>query len=146
MGKLKTKLCDFNEETGTATYIYSYKNMLFEGNAKCHEDDMDINSKTVGLKYAELRAYLKYLKTRRAELQIRIETLDGIQKHLVTSKDFDVKSSYSRKLQFEICETRTELNDCKEAIKNIPIYLKKDIDSRDVFYKQLRDKRKKEES
>ena len=37
MGRLKTKLCDFNEETGKATYIYSYKNQLFEGTAQCQK-------------------------------------------------------------------------------------------------------------
>ena len=145
MSRLKTKLCDFNEETGKATYIYAYDNQLFEGTAQCHEDDMDINSKTVGLKYAETRAYLQYLRVRRKELLNKANILENLQRNMMTSKDFVPRSNYSKKLQFEICETRCELNDCRQAIDAIPGYLRNDIEARDGLYKKLREKRKAEE-
>lgn len=145
MGKLKTRLMDFNKETGTATCIYGYKGHLLVGEAQCHEDDMDMCSELVGMKLAETRAYLKFLKVRRDELTIRKDTLEGVFRNMMTSKDFIPYSSYAKKIQQSICETRCELHEVREAIANIPPYLKQDIEERDVLYKKLRKRRSGEE-
>lgn len=144
MGKLKTKLVNFDKETGKATYIYSYKNQLFKGEAQCHEDDMDMCSELVGLKYAETRAYLEYLKVRKNELKTRLATMEGLLRNLQTSKDFDITSKYGKKIQVAICDTKCDLFEIKQAIDNIPPYLKQDIKSREFLYTRVREKRKKE--
>ena len=41
MAKLKTKLADFYKETGESTYIYTFKQYTFVGEAQCHEDDQN---------------------------------------------------------------------------------------------------------
>lgn len=145
MGKLKTKVAEFDKETGKATYIYSYKQNIFIGEAQCHEEDMDMCSELVGMKLAETRAFLQYLKVKKTELEIRLSTLEGLIRNMTTSKDFDITSKYGKKLQYAICETRMELHDCKEGIKNIPGYIKQDIEKRDKLYQALRKRRAGEE-
>ena len=146
MGRLKVKHQEFNRETGTATFIYSYGSHLFEGVAQCHEDDMDMNSELVGLKYAETRAFYQYLKVRRGELQLRLSTLEGILNNMLTSKDFNIATKYGKKMQVAICETRMELKDCRDGLENIPQYLKDDISARDEMYKKIREKRKNKDA
>ena len=141
MAKLKTKLADFNKETGESTYIYTYKQYTFVGEAQCHEDDMDMCSELVGMKLAETRAFYQYLKVKRSELEIRLQTLEGMVQNMLTSKSFDITSKYGRKLQWAICETRIELQDCREGIKSIPKYLQNDIAARDALYVKLRKRR-----
>ena len=141
MAKLKTKLADFNKETGETTYIYTYKQHTFVGEAQCHEDDMDMCSELVGMKLAETRAFYQYLKVKRSELEIRLQTLEGMVQNMLTSKSFDITSKYGRKLQWAICETRLELQDCREGIKNIPKYIQDDIAARDALYVKLRKRR-----
>lgn len=141
MAKLKTKLADFNKETGKSTYIYTYKQHTFIGKSQCHEDDMDMCSELVGMKLAETRAFYQYLKVKRSELEIRLQTLEGMVQNMLTSKSFDITSKYGRKLQWAICETRLELQDCREGIKNIPKYIQDDIAARDALYVKLRKRR-----
>lgn len=145
MGVIKTKLADFNRETGKATYIYSYRDKIFVGEATCHEDDMDMCSEMVGLKYAEARALLQVCKARKYELQIRLKALEGALRDMATSNDFDFLSTYARKIQNSICDVRCELNEVKEAINNIPPYLKKDMEGREALYKRIRAKREEED-
>ncbi len=146
MGKLKAKYQNFDKETGKATFVYSYGSYLFEGEAQCHEDDADMSSELVGLKYAETRAFYQYLKVRRGELQLRLSTLEGMLNNMITSKDFDITTKYGKKMQVAICETRMELKDCRDGLENIPQYLKDDISARDGMYKKIREKRKNKDA
>ena len=141
MSKLKTKVAHFDRETGKSIYVYQYKQHRFVGEAQCHEDDMDMCSELVGLKLAETRAFYQFLKVKRSELEIRLQTLEGMVQNMLTSKSFDMTSKYGRKLQWAICETRLELQDCREGIKNIPKYLQNDIAARDALYVKLRKRR-----
>lgn len=142
MSMLKTKLIEFDSDLGKATYIYSYKGQVFVGEAQCHEDDMDMCSELVGLKYAETRAYLQYCKYRKRELQLKLEGIENLFKSLCTSPDFKFSSKYCQKIQSTICNLRTEINEIKQAINNIPPYLKHDMESREILYTKIREKRK----
>lgn len=144
MSKLKTKLAEFDKETGKATYIYAYKNYTFEGTAQCHEDDFDFCSEKVGLDLAEIRAFYKYLKVRRDELVIRVETLESMLKDMSTSKSFQITSKYGIKLQTAICDSRIELHETRDAINSIPRIIKTKIAGREDLYKKIRERRKAE--
>lgn len=146
MSKLKTMFSDFDKETGKAVYVYGYKNHVFEGEAQCHEDDFDFCSEKVGLEMAEIRAFYKYLKVRRDELVIRVETLEGMLRDMSTSKSFQITSKYGAKLQNAICDSRVELHETRDAIERIPHILKSKIAGRDDLYKKIREKRKAEKS
>ena len=137
MTKLKTKLADFNKETGESTYIYTYKEYTFIGKSQCHEDDMDMCSELVGLQLAEIRAFFKYLKIRRKELKLKLDALEGVYKNMSTSKDFNERSKATQKLILAINETRLELEDCKDGIENIPDFVEKNIQARDAMYKKM---------
>ena len=87
MSKLKTKVAHFDRETGKSIYIYRYKQHTFVGEAQCHEDDMDMCSELVGMKLAETRAFYQYLKVKRSELEIRLQTLEGMVQNMLRSEE-----------------------------------------------------------
>ncbi|MCF0125095.1 MAG: hypothetical protein HUJ68_04950 [Clostridia bacterium] len=142
MGKLKTKTYYFNEKTGEATYIYKYKNQEFVGKAFCSKEDKDFCSELLGIKIAELRAYVKYLKVKKEDLKNRLSTLEGVVNNMKTSKDFDITSNYGKKLQFSICDCKRELQEVKRLIKEIPKSLDMELEQREDFYNKIRNKRK----
>lgn len=144
MSRIKRKLLDFNEKTGTAICILSYKGNLFEGKAQCCEDDMDMCSGRVGMQYAEIRANIEVLKFRRKELKTRFMTLEGVLKNLITSKDFDIESSYSNKLQSSICEAKIEYFEIKLEIEELKELIKNDIIARETFYSKIRERRRRQ--
>ncbi|MEG0153577.1 MAG: hypothetical protein RR744_10485 [Cellulosilyticaceae bacterium] len=141
MSKLTMGEITFDEDKGVAVVNYNYKGHVFTGASTCHEDDKDMQSKTVGYKYAELRAYIKFLSFKKQELSIVASTLEGTMKNMMTSKDFNPKSKYAAKLQNSICHTRCELHKCREEIKSVKEYLKKNIQDREEFYIKIRKSR-----
>ena len=141
MSKLKRVTLEYKD--GVAFCQYRYKHYLFEGEAVCHEDDKDFESELVGLGLADDRAYLKYLRIRRDELAMRYETLNGFYKQLCADKHFDQESSYAGKMRSEIAYTYCELNDCREAILELPRRMDKNIKARENMYQELRKMRNK---
>ena len=144
MSKLKIKYKNFNKESGKSTFIYSYGSHSFEGKSKCHKSDMDMRSALVGLRYADTRAFLKYLKFRKAELGIRLSTLEGLLNNMSTSKDFDLNSRYAKKLTTAIKETKLEIEECRDKMENMPKMLERDIETRENLYKKIRKNRQKD--
>ncbi len=144
MSILKKAFYDFDEKTGKATFLYRYKGYEFWGEADCHEDDYDMKSELVGLQLAENRAYLDFLKVRRRELQTRYETLQGVYNYLSDDKEFDITSSYGKKLAKEIEDTSYKLQNCRDGIKALPKMIQDGIDRREDLYQKIRERRKNE--
>ena len=142
MSKLKRTKLEYNAESKTAVCKYQYKHHQFMGSAKCHEDDYDFSSELIGLDLAEQRAYLEYLKVKRDELAIRYQTLKGFYEQLKADKNFDVNSTYSRKMAAEIVYCHYELVDCRMAIREIPKRMDAKIKGREDLYQKLRKARK----
>lgn len=142
MSKLKRVELNYNEDRKEATCKYRYKHHEFIGSSKCHEDDYDFSSKFVGLGLAEQRAYLEYLKVKREELAVRYQTLKGFYEQLKADKNFDVNSTYSRKMAAEIVYCHYELTDCRMAIREIPKRMDSSIKAREEMYQKLRKTRK----
>lgn len=144
MSKLKRKEYNFNKETGEATFKYTYKGHTFTGKAYTHEDDKDMMTEFIGLELADNRAFVQYLKVRRAELETRLQALQGMYNYLSDDKNFDLSSSYARKFRLEILDTKNELDNCRIAIKDIPKFMKSKIEGRDEIYKKVRARRAEE--
>lgn len=144
MSLLKTKEYDFNRETGEATYTYTYKGQEFTGVAKCHEDDNDFQSMTLGVDLAETRAYRLFLMARRDELAIRKDTLISAMNNMIGADNLFSVSCHKNVLEAMIKDTISELEECRYEINRIRLYLDKKIKDRDRMYKKIRAKRKEE--
>lgn len=140
MSKLKTVRYSFEE--GVAQYVYRYKHHQFVGTAICHDEDKDFESRMLGLDLAETRAYLDYLRIRRDELAIRHQTLKGMYQYLSDDKNFNKDDFYAKKIANEIDVTYEELEECREAIHNIPRMMDAKITNRELLYQKIREKRK----
>lgn len=141
MSKLKVGYHNFNPETKEAVFTYNYKGHSFIGKAKCHEEDYDFCSEKMGLTYAECRAYLKYLKYRRNELQIKLTTLTGLYNNISTDKHFKHNSSIANKIRKEIDTVKQLLINHRELINEVEQAIKDTIKAKEQLYTKLRNNR-----
>ena len=142
MAKLKTKHMSFDYDTGKAVFAYEYDNHIFEGTAKCHEDDSDFGSELVGLKYAETRALIKYFKFRLRDCSLVLKTLNNLYRNMSTSSDFNIHSKVTKKLTSRIKEVESQIESFEYHIKELTERMKVDMDNRTKMYEKIRENRK----
>ena len=134
----------FSTETGIATFHIQDGNLVFEGQAKCHPDDMDMMSEYTGLAIAQIRATLKYYRhLRDNELVPQIKTIKQLYYAMNRSKKFNPKSYENIMLQRHLQNLENDLTVVKEIIATLTKQLSVFIQEKDKFYNKIRAQRQK---
>lgn len=102
---MKYKLIDssFNEKNGISYVKIKTKLGIFEGTAKRHPEDTDIQSNFFGCKLAELRAIKKFFLKNRKEIKNKQLFLENLINNLQLLKNYNhnsVEARFVRKQYF----------------------------------------------
>ena len=132
----------WNEETGTATCYLFYKDLTFEGVAKCHPQDQDFKSVMVGSDLAFMRAQVNYFNyVLKNEIKPELTGLVKLYNAISQSKKFNKDSYEARKMRRQIYELNTDYDNVKNFRDEIKLEIKKTIIEKEVFYQKLRETR-----
>lgn len=135
---MKDPLYTFDDDTGTASCIIEYDGLPFCGVASCHEHDMDMCSPKVGTYIAELRAKIKFLQYQKRLEKAKLGALKQLYFSMNRSKDFNPKSYEARTLFRQIKRAETDIKNTNIMIEEYKIEIKRYIDTKDIFYKEVR--------
>lgn len=131
------------EETGEATYTIYYNNLTFTGRATCHPDDEDMKSQMLGLRIAETRALLAYMRhIRDNELKPQIASLKQLYYSMKHSKQYNPKSYEAKMLYRQINSLEEDLFNLKNEICNIKFHHFRYMREKEELHTLLRAKRK----
>lgn len=120
-------------ETGkTITAIQGKDGKIFKGKAKLHPDDRTIESKFVGGRLSEERAYINFLKDQRRITIKQIEVIKKLKNDLhyrLNDEDIDpaIKRSFNLKLR-DLNRYKEEIDTELEETKNL---IKESIEMRE---------------
>ena len=131
------------EETGEATYTIYYNNLTFTGRATCHPDDEDMKSQMLGLRIAETRALLAYMRhIRDNELRPQIASLKQLYYSMKHSKQYNPKSYEAKMLYRQIDSLEEDLHNLRIEINTIRFRHLQYMREKEELHQVLREKRK----
>ena len=121
---MKTIYSEYNKETGISKVIIGTECGHFTGISRLHPEDKDIESNFAGCHYAEMRALIKYMKRKAANLQNQIDILKNTIKMLSCEKDI-------KRVQKEIYLLEDRKYQFKEYQKQLKEKIKEEINKRE---------------
>lgn len=135
---------NWNEKTGEASCILTDGQNYFYGNAKCHDEDKDMQSEKTGLEIAYRRAKIKAFKhIKNNVMKPQLEAYNQLYYSMNRSTHFNPKSYENKMLQRKIRDSKLDLDTINEMIAKEKQNLKEYIEKKDKFYKQVRNNRNK---
>ena len=130
---------DYAYEDGMAYFFIYYKEFIFTGKAKCHPEDLDMESERTGLTIAEARAIIKMKKfIKRHEIQPIINAYKHLLKNLQSSSKHNPKAYESCMLRSQLSHWEGQLAEITADIADEEKYLKEYINQKDKLYNKLR--------
>lgn len=130
---------DYAYEDGMAYFFIYYKEFIFTGKAKCHPEDLDMESERTGLTIAEARAIIKMKKfIKRHEIQPIINAYKHLLKNLQSSSKHNPKAYESCMLRSQLSHWEGQLAEITADIADEEKYLKEYINQKDKLYRKLR--------
>lgn len=134
-----TPYIEWDDQHKVATCILYYKNKVFYGMATCHPDDMDFANEKTGEHIAYLRAMIEALIWERdCEIKPALAGLKQAFYSMNRSKKFNEKSYEAKMLYHQILIKQDDLEQIKLLIDKYKLELHDFIAKKDIFYKQLR--------
>lgn len=123
---MKYKLIDssFNEKNGISYVKIKTKLGIFEGIAKRHPEDMDIQSNFFGCKLAELRAIKKFFLKNKKEIKNKQLFLENLISNLQLLKNYNHNSVEARFVRKQYFILQKELQKIDKEILFLDIQIK----------------------
>ena len=119
MKRIKLIYSNFDEDTGISRVIIRTDLGDFEGSSKLHEEDKKISSHFAGCQYAEMRAIIKYMKTKIKIIKIQIKELEDFQKSLSLRNDYNHYSVENYKMSRRIYMLNKQVKDWQERAQSL---------------------------
>ena len=119
MKRIKLIYSNFDEDTGISRVIIRTDLGDFEGSSKLHEEDKKISSHFAGCQYAEMRATIKYMKTKIKIIKIQIKELEDFQKSLSLRNDYNHYSVENYKMRRRIYMLNKQVKDWQERAQSL---------------------------
>lgn len=149
---MKYKLIDssFNEKNGVSYVKIKTKLGIFEGIAKRHPKDMDIQSNFFGCKLAELRAIKKYFLKNKKEIKNKQLFLENLISNLQLLKNYNHNSVETRFIRKQYFILQKELQKIDKEILFLDIQIKtlsnNYRETLDAVYKKIEENRRKKDN
>lgn len=129
----------WSPETGIATCILFHNNHKYIGTAKCHPDDLDMESERTGLFIAECRAYINYHKARREnELKPQFNILQHTYLTMLSATGTNPQSKEMKILRKQLQVARRKLDANLIELNAEKAQLKFYIDQKERTYQRIR--------
>ena len=149
---MKYKLIDssFNEKKGASYVKIKTKLGIFEGIAKRHPKDMDIQSNFFGCKLAELRAIKKCFLKNKKEIKNKQLFLENLISNLQLLKNYNHNSVETRFIRKQYFILQKELQKIDKEILFLDIQIKtlsnNYRETLDAVYKKIEENRRKKDN
>lgn len=134
----------YDPETHITTCKRLIKNRAYVGQAKCHPNDYDFESKLVGEHYAYTRSMVQELCENRDALTAELKALKHLYNILEQNPrvHYDSIECYTIRRQMKLLER--DIDDTKQLIRTTKKDMRDMIAAKDAFYNTVRAMRKKE--
>ena len=133
---------EFYFENGISKCVLRTKYGIFEGIAKCHPDDFDMESEKVGCEIAYCRATIEALKHERDNIiKPSLNALKQLYYSMKHSKKFNPKSYENKMLWGQIQNWSFDLATINKMINTERTMLKNYIETKDNLYHNIRAQR-----
>lgn len=137
----KQPTIDWDPINGITTYTIYYKNLTFQGIARCHPDDADMSSQLTGTAIAEARATITYLRhLRDNDLRPQLKSVKQLYHAMNRSKKYNRKSYENVMLQRHIHNLEMDIDAVNEEIATIKNHLNIYLAEKEKVYQHLRKK------
>lgn len=143
---MKTSIREFwREDTGSARCVLTYKTasgitLHGIGTAECHPDDSVFMSQLTGGIIAEYRAEIDLIKKiNNYEIKPGIVALKHVYCTMLHSTHYNSKSYEAIRIKKELAHLMDELEENKNAIKEIKATLDNYIKEKNDFYKKVKE-------
>ena len=133
----------FSNETGVTICEMKYNNQDFTAMAVCAPEDEDMLNEKTGQEIAFNRACVKVLQYEKQRLKTENDGLKSFYYSIKHSKKFNPKSYEAKMLMHQINIREQDIAELKTEIKELKDYIKRYVDKKDEFYKDLRRIREK---
>lgn len=129
----------FHFENGIAKCVLYNKYGTFEGEAKCHPDDFDMESEKVGCDIAFSRATIKSLMHARDNvIKPSLNALKQLYYSMNRSKHYNKKSYESKMLWSQIQNWQMDLDTVNSMLKAERELLTNYINTKEALYQSIR--------
>ena len=119
MSTIKLLQSNFDEETGISSVTIGTDYGQFHATSKLHNEDLDISSSYAGCEYAEMRAIIKYMKTKIKIIKIQIKELEDFQKSLSLRNDYNHYSIENCKMRRRIYMLNKQIKDWQDRAQSL---------------------------
>ena len=130
------------EEDKPSVAVISTELGLFNGIAKLHKDDEDVESEFIGCHIAESKAYIKYIKEKIKILTNQIKALENYEKLIKNLKEYQPHSRENRKLRRMIYELKQERTNWRKSINILTKTGNEICEEKRRVLKRINDKKK----
>ena len=131
----------YNSETGVSVCVIIYNNLIFKGEAHCHEEDFDFISERIGMTIAEARANIAVMRHMRDyEIKPQLKILKHLYSNIRTSKSHNPKSHETKMLRRLIRELEFELHTISNSIADERKFVRDYINGKEKLHQRLRAK------
>ena len=140
---MKKTIYSWDEDTGVATCSIFYQDKEYKGQAICHQEDKDFQSRLIGSDLAYLRACIKLLQGIKQSKRDELKGVKSVYYSLTPSPRFNPNSFETHMIKQRIEELEEDIEVSKSLIQNLQTQIKKSIDTSDEFYKSVRKDRER---
>lgn len=134
----------WSPETGIATCFLFHNNNKYIGTAKCHPDDLDMESERTGLFIAECRAYINYYRAKiDNELKPQFNILQHTYFTLLGATGTNPQSKEMKILRKQLQAARHKLDAVQYQLNAEKSQLKFYIDQKEKLYQRIRNQANK---
>jgi thiamine kinase-like enzyme len=132
---------DWDSDKGVASCIIYYNDSITGvGSATCHPIDNDFKSENTGKQIAQMRAEIDLIKKiNNYEIKPGIVALKHVYCTMLHSTHYNPKSYEAIRIKKELAHLMDELEENKNAIKEIRATLDNYIKEKDNFYKKVKE-------
>lgn len=131
---MKMTRSDFNIDTGESIVELQDKYGIYQGYAKICPEDREYISRYAGLRIAQHRAQIKYLKSQRRRIKERLKEAVFLRKELENLID----KKAQRRLNLRIRDYHTQLEDINFAIDELKKLIREEIKVREQIIKKIK--------
>lgn len=143
--QMKTIASDYNEETGLSSITIATDIGLITGYASLHPEDAEIASHYAGCRYAEMRAGIKYMKSKAKIAKYQLEPLKRIYNELINKKNYNINNMGIKLLEREIYTLEDDIETYNTHARTLNERLQKAIEARPNLIKDMMNKKKDNE-
>jgi len=143
--QMKTIASEYSEETGLSSVTIATDIGLITGYASLHPEDAEIASRYAGCRYAEMRAGIKYMKSKAKIAKYQLEPLKRIYNELTNKKNYDINNKGIKLLEKEIYTLEDDITTYNTHVQTLNERLQKAIETRPNIVKDMINRKKDNE-